>query len=215
MARDGAAREVGRGRLAHFEDEADDSEQKVAVPSLPPRSRRSAARGPVSGEGGDPTPAAQDPAPQAGEDAQDSSQPLVDAPAPPAEPAVAPARAPAGSGDRMRPSNVHVPVALLESIARTCKERGLSHGELIISAIEHTHADLAGLIHPATTAGGSLFASRRSRAVRSKDGPLTPLNYRLRASDFEVIDQLVEDFSASSRGDLITTALAAYLSPSS
>ena len=67
------------------------------------------------------------------------------------------------------------------------------------------HPRMKELINPGVTAGGSLFASRRSgRASRSSDGPLTPLNYRLREGDFRTLDHLVEEFGASSRGHLIT-----------
>jgi hypothetical protein len=116
-----------------------------------------------------------------------------------------------GPEDRIRPSNVHVPVALVEPIARRCRAEGLSHGEIIIAAIEATYPQLGELIRPGATAGGSLFASRRSRVARSVEGPLTPLNYRLREADFTVLDQLVTELGASSRGHLIATALAAYL----
>jgi len=101
-------------------------------------------------------------------------------------------------------------VALLEPIEAKCKSNGLSHGEVIIVAIEAAAPRLKDLIHQAATAGGSLFASRRSRASRSTDGPLTPLNYRLREADFQTLDQLVEQFGASSRGHLITAALNDY-----
>lgn len=131
------------------------------------------------------------------------------------EPNPQPARkAPAGKGpeDRVRPSNCHIPVTLVEPLEALCSSRGLSHGEAIIIAIEDAYPHLQDLIHPPETAGGSLFASRRSgRASRSADGPLTPLNYRLREGDYQTIDRLVEQFGASSRGHLITAALTYYL----
>lgn len=123
---------------------------------------------------------------------------------------------PAGSkgvDDVVRPSNVHIPVGLIEPIAATCRAEGLSHGEVIINALEATYPRLPELVHPAATAGGSLFATRRSRSSRAGEGPLTPLNYRLRVADFATIDALVTEFGASSRGHLITTALTAYFEP--
>lgn len=216
MARDGAAREVAPGRLARFEDDDEDL-VKDDRPRLPPRGRRG------TGTGGAPGPVAAEPAPAPTmEQPPSPTQTAPTTPQPPAEatptpapvdaPVDAPAR-PVEAQNRMRPSNVHVPVTLLEPIDEACRSRGMSHGELIIAAIEATYAELPGLIRPSTTTGGSLFATRRSRAVRSKDGPLSPLNYRLRGADFAVIDQLVDELGASSRGDLITTALTAYLSP--
>lgn len=206
MARDGAAREVAPGRLARFEDDDEDLVEDER-PRLPPRGRRAASAGTASTEASAPTGSAPEPGPA----------PRTDPAA--ATPTTAPPEVPAGDGstavpqNRMRPSNVHVPVSLLEPIEEACRSRGMSHGELIIAAIETTYAELPALIRPSTTTGGSLFATRRSRAVRSKDGPLSPLNYRLRGADFAVIDQLVEELGASSRGDLITTALTAYLTP--
>jgi len=120
-----------------------------------------------------------------------------------------------GPESRVRPSNVHIPVALLAPIAKMKSDHGLSNGEIIISSIEGTYADLKDLIQPAVTAGGNLFASRRSRASRANDGPLTPLNYRLREEDYATLDRLVDEFGASSRGHLITVALTAFLSPTS
>lgn len=119
-----------------------------------------------------------------------------------------------GSDDTVRPSNVHIPVALLEPLEAKCRVDGLSHGEMIIVAIESTYERLADLVNPAATAGGSLFAPRRSRASRSTDGPLTPLNYRLREADFATLDSLVDQFGASSRGHLITAALKGYFAQS-
>lgn len=212
MARDGAAREVAAGRLARFEDDDEDFAQDDR-PRLPPRGRRGTGTGDTAG----PVAAGPVPAPTT-EQPPSPAQPAPATPEPPAgttptsAPGEAPAK-PAQAQNRMRPSNVHVPVMLLEPIDEACKSRGMSHGELIIAAIESTYAELPGLIRPSTTTGGSLFATRRSRAVRSKDGPLSPLNYRLRGADFAVIDQLVEELGASSRGDLITTALSAYLAP--
>jgi hypothetical protein len=111
----------------------------------------------------------------------------------------------------VRPSNVHIPVALLPILEEQCKSRGLSHGELIIVAIETLYPRLSELVNPVAMAGGNLFTSRRGRASRTADGPLTPLNYRLRETDFDTLDRLVDEFGASSRGHLITTALNTFL----
>lgn len=110
----------------------------------------------------------------------------------------------------MRASNVQIPVSLLEPLLTRCTAEGRSHGEMIIHALENTHQLLPTLLHPATT-GGSLFGARASRATRSADGPFTPLGYRLRNADYRVLDELVTDLGASSRGHLISVALSAYL----
>lgn len=194
-ANEGAAREVGPGRLAAFED------GEVDEPiTLPARPRRQQVADHSSGIGTD-TP--RDPAAPA---TGPATPPLPD----PGDPSEGIGRVGRTSPDRVRPSNVHVPVALLEPIAQACSDGGLSHGEVIITAIEATYARLPELIHPTAMAGGSLFAARRSRASRSTDGPLTPLNYRLREADFKTLDDLVQELRASSRGHLITTALTAY-----
>lgn len=198
----GAAREVGAGRLTNFED-ADGPVLTPPTMGLPPRRPRrptidldAAARvgeGDDSGEGITIT----------------QTPPVTDVHEQPAGTGQGPRRdrATRGPEDKVRASNTHIPVVLLEPLTRRCQSEGLSHGEVIIYAIETAHADLPDLIHPPTTTGGSLFASRRSRASRATDGPLTPLNYRLREGDFATLDALVDEFGASSRGHLITVSL--------
>ena len=207
----GTAREIEPGRLAAFEDAGD--LDMPTMPSLPPRRPPSTPSTP-STPAGRPAPA------RAGARPQDRGRSRVSAvpangsgTAPEERPAAAPTEREGdlkGPEDRVRPSNVHIPVALLDPIEADCKQHGLSHGEVIIVAIENAHPRLKDLVHPAATAGGSIFASRRSRASRATDGPLTPLNYRLREADFATLDRLVEEFGASSRGHLITAALNDY-----
>ena len=114
------------------------------------------------------------------------------------------------AGNRLRASNVHIPASFMPRLAKARDGRRLSNGEWVIVALEATHNQLGDLIRPQPT-GGSLFAPRATRAARTYDGPLTPFNIRLRAADFAVIDQLVEQFGASSRGHLITVAFDAFL----
>lgn len=184
-ANDGAAHQVQAGRLKAFEDT-----DEVTF-SLPPRPGR----------------------------AEHEVQEPIAAPSSggvPDPPAAAPATGDPGTlglESKVRASNVHIPVTLLEPIAALKKQKGLSNGEIIISALEATYTDLKDLIHPSPTAGGHLFAARHSRVSRGNDGPLTPLNYRLRGEDYLTLDRLVEQFEASSRGHLITVALTAYLRP--
>jgi len=196
----GSAREIPPGRLSNFEDVPDVKD--APTPLLPPRrpsksasSRTSTSRTRKSAERpvrpAEPTTAA----PPA--DTSPGAPPAADA-------------ALKGPEDKVRPSNVHIPIALLEPLMAKCKAAGLSHGEIIIVALENAYPRLKNLIHPAATAGGELFASRRIRASRQTDGHLTPLNYRLREADFATLDQLVDEFGASSRGQLITAALSDF-----
>jgi len=114
------------------------------------------------------------------------------------------------AGSRLRASNVHIPASFMPRLAKARGGRRLSNGEWVIVALEATHGQLGELIRPQPT-GGSLFAPRATRAARTYDGPLTPFNIRLREADYAVIDHLVEQFGASSRGHLITVAFDAFL----
>lgn len=196
----GSAREIPAGRLTNFEDTPVGD---VDAPLLPPRRPAKTASTRRSGDRNS----------NAAERLVRAASPQAEVPAHSEPSKVPPAAAHATKGpeDRVRPSNVHIPVALLDPLVAKCKTDGLSHGEVIIIAIEGAYPRLKDLIHPATSAGGHLFASRRSRASRSTDGPLTPLNYRLREADFATLDRIVEEFGASSRGHLITAALGDLL----
>lgn len=187
-----ASREVEPGRLARFED--GDGPETSGL-SLPPRRTRSGAETQER-----PRKARRETEPPKADKDEPDITPE------PAEPA--PGK---GMEDKVRASNVHVPISLLEPLSVKCQETGLSHGEVIIVAIEQAFDRLPDLIKPPSTAGGSLFASRRSRTIRSSEGPLTPLNYRLRNADFQILDDLVAQTGASSRGHLISAALADYL----
>lgn len=209
----GSAREIEPGRLAGFEDAADLDFPTLSPPlSLPPRRPARSSADPSSGHRA-PSSSIESPTQRSLRRSSGHSADRPDASS--SRPRSGPGadgglKEGKGPEDRVRPSNVHIPVALLEPLEAKCKENGLSHGEVIIVAIENAHPRLRDLVHPAATAGGSIFASRRSRASRSTDGPLTPLNYRLREADFETLDHLVEEFGASSRGHLITAALNDY-----
>lgn len=184
----GTARELPTGRLANFEDD----DVVVSGLTLPPRPRTSAAQ--------------QHPAPAADTSSADGAPPPTAADQGTEQPAVPRA-------DRIRGSNVHIPVELLKPLTAMCKAEGLSHGEVIIMAIERTYDRLPELMGPPATAGGSLFAERRSHTGRTPPGPVTPLNYRLRQSDFDTLDALVARLGASSRTQLINAALTGYLTP--
>lgn len=209
---EGLAREVAPGRLANFEDDEDSDLQ----PTLPPRPRRTATP-PPAGPAASPSSAASKPARKTAQRPAPAPAPAPQEPTP-QEPGTpepgTPEPGTKGPEHRVRASNVHIPVALVTPIGQKKAAEGLSNGEIIISAIEATYAQLENLIDPAPTAGGSVFEPRRSHPSRASDGPLTPLNYRLREADFATLDRLVERFHASSRSHLISVALAAYFNPS-
>ncbi len=177
------AREATSGRLANFED--GDDETPI---SLPPR--RVQQRPTVVNNGPNELPGDQ-------VDITDLS------PAPAVNPR---AKAP---HDRMQASNVHIPVDLLQPVKDKCARDGMSHGEVIIVAVENAHPRLAELINPAAKAGGTLFEARTVRPS-TVAGTVTPLNYRLRRADFAILDGLAQQFGSPSRGRLITVALTDY-----
>ncbi len=117
-----------------------------------------------------------------------------------------------GPEDRTRASNVQLPTSLYEQVEAKCLQRKLTHGELILVAVESTYDRLKELIHPNETIGGKLFAARASNSnPTSEAGFKTPMNYRLREGDFAVLDHVATEFSARSRNHLIVAALTGYL----
>ena len=225
----GAAQELPAGRLRSFEDDDDapdlgsllsrraprqtEETEPVAAAAKQPAPRRRPAAPPAAapattvppvknrgsttstkpGRGPRPrprTPQAQQPPPEATEAGQQGRQ------------------------NRIRSSSVHIPAALLDRVIAERDRTSRSNGELIIAAIEQTHSELPALIGRRESTGGGLFASRSSRGARLSDGPLTPLNVRLFEADYRVIDDLVTQFGAYSRGHLISTALTAYFDAS-
>lgn len=127
----------------------------------------------------------------------------------PRETAPAPDPGTRGPEDRPQPSNVLLPADLADRLREERTRLGYSNGEVILVALEATHERLQELISRPRV-GGGLFGERQAGAVR-RDGTLTPLNFRLPAGDFEVIDRLVGECGARSRSHLITVALTEYL----
>lgn len=112
--------------------------------------------------------------------------------------------------NKIKPSSVHIPTRLLTPVSDYCEANGMSNGQVVLTAIEFAHPHLHDLIHPATAGGGGLFAQRATRGARTHDGPLTPLNIRLYADDYEIIDKIVKDYGAFSRGHLVTVSLTYF-----
>jgi hypothetical protein len=222
--RGGEARELPVGRLASFEDDEG--------PDLGSLLSRVPARRPADGDAAEaqpPAPPAPPPTPadNAGTaTVRDQAPPSTGHPdQPPPEKKVGhatktgkrggkPATTPRHSEgkNRIRSSSVHIPAALVDKIVAERNRSGRSNGQIVIAAIEAAHSRLADLIAPPEGSGGTLFQQRSSRVARTVDGPLTPLNVRLFEDDYTIIDRLVAQFGAFSRGHLITAALTDYLS---
>lgn len=193
----GQAQELPAGRLASFEEE--DSTDFASI--LTPRNRRE-----------------RDPAPAGAVVATEEVAPVEKADArasvdhEPEPQAVGEGEVPAYSNraNEIKSSSVHIPTPLLEKLVAFRNEHGMSNGQVVIAAIEKAHPRLPHLIHPVTAGGGGLFASRATRGVRTTEGPLTPLNVRLYTQDYQVIDRLVEEFGAYSRGHLVTVSLTEF-----
>lgn len=210
QARSGVAREVPKGRLASFEDDS------TPTFTLPPRPGHARTGSTLSGD--DQQPPGDEPLTSAGEGGepepgsasglQDAAQAGAAVAGPPPTEDVA---QPSGPSGPVRASNVHIPVELLDAFTEAKATHNLSNGELIITAIEASYDELRRQLRPPSATGGSLFAQRVSRAPRTPTGPVTPVNYRLRADDYATLDRLVRDLGASSRSHLISAALRNYL----
>lgn len=174
-------------RLKGFEDE------KPLTLSLPPR--RPASPPPAAPADDPPQPAAR----------KSSARPKQQQPTTPPEIAA--------PEDRKRQSNVDIPVPLAHTVASYCQTHRMSHGDLVITAIEAAidRGRLPALISPAGTTGGSVFTARPTRVVRPAVGPLTALTFRFTERDFAALDGVVAESGAASRAQLIALTLADYL----
>lgn len=94
---------------------------------------------------------------------------------------------------------LHLPTAIATQLVAARTERRLTNGELIIAAIEAMHDRLNDLIHPGEVVGGRIFKARGVGSTSPGKVPTTPVAYSLRASDFEVLDELKRDCAARSQ----------------
>ncbi len=189
--RDGSARPVSPSRLSSFEDEVE-----VGTLSMPPRRTASPAQSITRGQDSDPARgSATAEAPEAGGEGEETGAPVEARRAP-------------------RPSNAQIPLHLVEGIAKHCRAHRISHGELIIAALEANAERLADLVTPTPTVGGALFPTLSASKNRAHtEEQMVPLNFRLPPEHFAVLDQLVASVNAPSRSRLISAALTAYLQP--
>lgn len=108
--------------------------------------------------------------------------------------------------NKILPSSVHIPTELIASVIEYRDAHDMSNGQVLITAIEFSYAKLRELIHPGST-GGGLFQQRATKGSRNNEGPVSPLNIRLYKADYTVIDNLVAEVGAFSRGHLATVSL--------
>ena len=227
----GQAQELPTGRLASFEEDDESDFASILGPRRGASKDADAATEPPSANhtrkktaGDDQGPAvttdaphgAPAPATRAQKKSATTAQNATEAPtsATPVKESAGGTEVPAYSKrqNEIRSSSVHIPAQLLEKLVAFRDEHGMSNGQVVIAAIEKAHPKLPELIHPVTAGGGGLFAQRATRGVRTTEGPLTPLNVRLYTQDYEVIDRLVEEFGAYSRGHLVTVSLTEFFS---
>lgn len=114
-----------------------------------------------------------------------------------------------GDGD-VKTSSVRLPKAIQAKLVAHRETSGMTNGEVFIVAIEATHLKLAELLFPGGRIGGGIFAARGIREKASRDEDGSQVTFRLRETDFDVIDDLKTRFGAASRAHLIAAALKGY-----
>ena len=109
-------------------------------------------------------------------------------------------------------SNVRLPADLFDKVTATAKAQELTHGELIIVALEHAldTDTLSRHVHPAGTVGGGRFKERGVGAATRVKGTVATLSFSLFQSDLDIITELIAEVRAHSRNHLIAAAFAAY-----
>lgn len=113
--------------------------------------------------------------------------------------------------DAWRASHIEISYALSDRLTQLKEHLPLSHGDLIITAVET--AVEAGLTAPKVQVGGNgLFRARvastrgvKGRRVEAEES----FTFRLRNADYDVIDQVKEEHGFPTRRELIITCLEA------
>ena len=127
-----------------------------------------------------------------------------------AKTAAAPAKA--DSEGAVVSSIVYVPGDVLERLRRTRAASGVTYTQLVLDALDGTHAVLADLVakatEPAARPAGSLFSGPSSAPATIN--PKVQITLRPRSSDAAVIDKLAADLGTS-RSLLVSLALQAHL----
>lgn len=124
------------------------------------------------------------------------------------EHAADPQEAAASSGVRTIVAYISVPVR--ERLRVNAGD--LTYTEVVLAALDATHAKLADRFTAATRPANSLFAGPVRSTPRRHEEPHVQVSLRPMGDDLAVIDRLVEKMNASSRSALINAALDEYLS---
>ena len=134
--------------------------------------------------------------------------------APGGEPPVGenPVRARKEPRDLHRASSANLPTGLVTAVARHREATGMSAGDIVVAAIEKHFDQLPGILAatqepPPPHSSG--FAARGPKAAPVVDNTKL-FAYRLVPSDFDYLDQLVNQLGARDRTHLIREALTTY-----
>ena len=134
--------------------------------------------------------------------------------APGGEPPVGenPVRARKEPRDLHRASSANLPTDLVTAVARHREATGMSAGDIVVAAIEKHFDQLPGILAatqepPPPQSSG--FAARGPKAAPLVDNTKL-FAYRLVPSDFDYLDQLVNQLGARDRTHLIREALTTY-----
>lgn len=106
------------------------------------------------------------------------------------------------------------PIPMREQLRQAAREHETTLTQLVLDAIEATSDQLAELVaaeQPTQPfANGNLFPQREHSARRHEE-PRIATSLRVGSINLEILDALVKKHKATSRSELITAALRAYL----
>ncbi len=116
----------------------------------------------------------------------------------------------AGASSAVRTIVAYISVPVRERLRVNAGD--LTYTEVVLAALDATHAKLADRFTAATRPANSLFAGPVRSTPRRHEEPHVQVSLRPMGDDLAVIDRLVEEMNASSRSALINAALDEYLS---
>lgn len=120
----------------------------------------------------------------------------------------------AGAPDRIptknpiKPSTAHVPREVADLVNAERERTQKSAGTIICDSVAATMRQLPKLLRPARNTKGLFETGEPVQRTRQATVLLT---YRIRESDLQQLDELVDKLGADSRTHLIATALTAHL----
>lgn len=106
------------------------------------------------------------------------------------------------------------PIPMREQLRQTARERETTLTQLVLDAIETTSDQLGELVaaeQPNHLATSSRLFPQREHSARRHDEPRIATSLRVGSINLKIIDALVHKHEATSRSELITAALRAYL----